>query len=344
MTSPTILITGATGKTGTAAALELLARGYPVRAMVHRQDDRSARLHAAGAEVVVGSLEDINDLTCAMTGVHRAYFCPPLQPGTLRLATMFAAAAQRAQLEVVVALSQWVADPLHPAVHAREKWLSARVLQSTPGLDVVIVNPGWFADNYMAALEGIVQLGVLALPLGNGLNAPPSNADIGRVITGALTNPGPHVGKSYRPTGPRLLAPDEIAAVFAAELGRPVKYRDLPISLFLKGARALGYPDFVIAQLYWFLQDYQHNAFGLGAPTDAVLEVGGAPPEPFDQIVRQYLTSPQSRRRTAGTRLRAGLRLGAAALTRLPRIPTAIPDLPSAALATESAGWRGSHL
>jgi len=53
-----------------------------------------------------------------------------------------------------------------------------------------------------------------------------------------------------KPTGPRLLAPDAIAAVFAAELGRPVRYRDLPVSLFLKGARALGYPDFVIRQLY----------------------------------------------------------------------------------------------
>ena len=344
MVKPTILITGATGKTGSAAALELLARGYPVRAMVHRQDERSARLQAAGAEVVVGSLEDIGDLTAAMAGVHRAYFCPPLQPGTLRLATLFAAAAQRARLEVVVALSQWVADPLHPAVHAREKWLSARVLQAAPGLDAVIVNPGWFADNYMAALEGIVQLGLLAMPLGEGLNAPPSNTDIGRVITGALTDPGPHIGKSYRPTGPRLLAPDEIAAVFAAELGRPVRYRDLPVSLFLKGARALGYPDFVITQLYWFLQDYQRNAFGVGAPTDAVLEVGGAPPEPFDQIVRAYLAAPGQRRRTAGTRLRAALHLGTAAVTRRPQIPTAFPDLPHAAPATESAGWRGSHL
>ena len=62
------------------------------------------------------------------------------------------------------------------------------------------------------------------------------------MITGALTNPGPHAGKSYRPTGPRLLAPDEIAAVFAAELGRPVRYRDLPVSLFLKGAATRHVP------------------------------------------------------------------------------------------------------
>jgi hypothetical protein len=68
------------------------------------------------------------------------------------------------------------------------------------------------------------------------------------------------------------------------------------------------------------------------------------PSEPFDQIVRAYLAAPRQRRRTGGTRLRAALYLGRAAVTRLPEIPTALPDLPKAAPATESAGWRGSHL
>ena len=182
------------------------------------------------------------------------------------------------------------------------------------------------------------------MPLGSGLNAPPSTADIARVIVGPLTDPGPHIGKSYRPTGPRLLAPDEIAAVFAAELGRPVKYRDVPVPLFLKAAKALGLPDFVITQLYWFLQDYQRNAFGLGAPTDAVVEVSGHKPEPFEQIVRDYLSAPGARKRSPGTRLGAVMNLVEAALTRAPHVPTTLPDLPHHALAADSARWRDSHL
>ena len=75
-----------------------------------------------------------------------------------------------------------------------------------------------------------------------------------------------------------------------------------------------------------------------------MLEVGGAPPEPFGQIVRAYLAAPRQRRRTAVTRLRAALHLATAAVTRLPKISTALADLPHAALATESAAWRGSHL
>lgn len=175
MSKPKFLVTGATGKTGAPTVEQLLALGYPVRALVRDKDARSQRLKALGAEVIEGSLEDLSDLRNAMRGVQRAYFCPPLEPGTLRRATLFAAAAEDSKLESIVALSQWVADPQHPAIHSREKWLSDRVFQWTPGLNVTIVNPGFFADNYMAALEPIAHFGVMALPLGNGLNAPPSN-------------------------------------------------------------------------------------------------------------------------------------------------------------------------
>ena len=123
MLKPRILITGATGKTGSAAALDLLRRGYNVRAFVHRLDERSDNLRKAGAEIICGSLEDIVDLRRALHGIERAYFCPPLEYGTLRRAALFAAAAEEAKLEAMVVLSQWLADPLHPAIHSREKWL-----------------------------------------------------------------------------------------------------------------------------------------------------------------------------------------------------------------------------
>jgi len=348
MQKPKILVTAAAGKTGTATAMQLLQRGYPVRALVHQMDNRSEGLKNAGAELMVGSLEDMVDLRASLTGVQRAYFCPPLRPGTLRRATLFAEAAREAKLEVVVALSQWVADPTHPAVHAREKWLSNRVFTQIPGVDAVIVEPGWFADNYFAALEPIAQFGLMGLPLGDGLNAPPSNEDIARVIVGVLTNPGPHVGKSYRPTGPRLMSPDEIAAIMGKVLGRQVKYRNVPLTLFLKVAKSLGYSDFVIGQLYWFLQDYQANAFGIGAPTDAVVEVSGSQPEDFEKIAHRYVAAFPYARQTVGSQLRASKNLIKAILTIAPDINKMgrrleIPTLAHANLAMNSVAWLRSH-
>lgn len=348
MTKPTILVTGATGKTGAPAVVQLLALGFPVRALVHRQDSRCQALRQAGAEIIIGSLEDVADLRAAMKGVQRAYFCPPLAPGTLRRATNFATAAMENRLEVVAALSQWAADANHPAAHAREKWLSDKMFQWAPTLDVVTVNPGFFADNYMTALEPIAHFGLMAMPLGKGLNAPPCNEDIASVVVGALVDPAPHIGKSYRPTGPKLLAPDEIAAAIGRALGRKVKYQDAPIALFLKVAKSLGIPEFVIEELYWFLLDYQQNAFGLGAPTDAVREVGGVDPEPFETTARRYVAASGFAQRSARSHMWAVHNLIAGLLTATP-VPAAIarrlelPTLNHPALAAHSEEWRALH-
>ena len=349
MLKPTILVTGATGKTGGATIAQLIGEGYPVRALVHRADHRSDGLKKRGAQIVFGSLEDMTDLCQAMRGVQRAYFCPPLEPGTLRRASLFAAAAQDARLEVVVALSQWVASPDHPAAHSREKWLSDKIFQWTPNLDVVTVNPGFFADNYMAALEPMAHFGLMGLPLGKGLNAPPSNEDIARVIVGALTNPAPHIGKSYRPTGPRLLSPEDIAYVIGKALSRKVTYQDMPMRLFFKVAKSLGISEFVIEELSYFLLDYQRNAFGIGAPTDAVLEVGGVAPEPFEETARRYVAASGFGKRTFRSNLTAVHNLVAGLLTSAPT-PSSIarrlqlPTLNHPVLAAESAPWRASHV
>ena len=75
------LITGATGNTGDTTVRLLLQRGHRVRAFVHREDERSQSLAAAGAEIAVGDLLDFNAISAAMTGVDGAYFCYPIAPG-----------------------------------------------------------------------------------------------------------------------------------------------------------------------------------------------------------------------------------------------------------------------
>jgi uncharacterized protein YbjT (DUF2867 family) len=59
MIKPRVIVTGAIGKTGSVVVSELLKAGYPVRAMVHRGDGRSARLKAQGAEMAVADVSDV---------------------------------------------------------------------------------------------------------------------------------------------------------------------------------------------------------------------------------------------------------------------------------------------
>lgn len=62
MSQPRILVSSAAGRTGAVAAHELLRRGFPVRAFVHRRDACAEVLRQAGAEAVVGDLYDFRDI------------------------------------------------------------------------------------------------------------------------------------------------------------------------------------------------------------------------------------------------------------------------------------------
>jgi uncharacterized protein YbjT (DUF2867 family) len=348
MARPRFLVTAAAGHTGAPTALQLLALGAPVRCLVRRIDARSAALAAAGAEVVVGSLTDPADVERALAGVQRAYLCPPWGPDLLHVVSTFAVAAREARLESIVALSQWIAGPRHPSMASRGLWLMERTLRWVPGIAVTIVNPGFFADNYLRLLEPIAQLGVMPMPLGDGENAPPSNEDIASVVVGALLDPGRHGGKTYRPTGPRLLSPGAIAQAFSNALGRPVRYVDLPERMFRKAARALGISPFEQSQLRYYLEDYRRNAFAVDAPTDAVREVGGRPAEELEAIVRRCASSrPEARRSAAGT-VRALWNFTRILLTppldldRVERVQ-GHPRIAQPELALDSEAWRTAH-
>ena len=115
MIKPRIIVTGATGKTGSVVVAELLKAGYPVRAMVRREDGRSARLKAQGAEIAVADMSDVERVADALKDVQRAYFCPPFDPYMIQGAVTFAVAAKQARLEHIVGLTQWLASPSHPS-------------------------------------------------------------------------------------------------------------------------------------------------------------------------------------------------------------------------------------
>src|SRR4026209_1798180 len=94
--SGSILVTGAAGQLGavgrTVTGL-LLDRGFPVRAMVRREDDRAASLRAAGAEVVVGDLLEPADVYRVVSGCRRLSFRMSVSAGELEAALDLAAGA-----------------------------------------------------------------------------------------------------------------------------------------------------------------------------------------------------------------------------------------------------------
>jgi NAD(P)H dehydrogenase (quinone) len=295
-----VLVTGSTGKVGGAVAAQLLERGVATRAMVHREDARSARLRELGAEVVVADMFDIQQVTAAMDGVNRLYFNPPYHPHALDSAVAFAVAARRSGVQAVVALGQWLASPEHPSLMTRHAWLTDKLFGLLPDTAHVAVDPGYFADNYLQLVGMAAQLGVLPTPTGGGRNAPPSNEDIARVAVGALLDPHRHDGRAYRPTGPTLLSGAEIADAVGEALGRRVRHIDIPAWMFMRAVRVnakrLGADLYFQSSLRHYLPEYGLGTWSVGGPTTHVRDVAGVEPEDFVTIARRYVTGPESQR------------------------------------------------
>ena len=291
-----------------------------MNALVRRQDHRADALAEAGATVFVGDFLEPEDLRHAMADAHRAYFLAPWAPNQLHGAINFAVAAADARLEVVVAITQWLAQPQHPSVATRQSYLTDRVFDWIPGVDSIRVNPGWFADNYMAVLGTVAQLGIFPYALGLGRAAPVSNEDIARVVVGALVNPAPHVGKYYRPSGPELLDPHQLAAIFEKVLGRSVAYQNMSPRMFNKALKVSGIGPLQISQLQHYLEEYRRGGFAAGAPNDVVQRVGGSAPEDFETITRRYVAANPMTRPSLSNKLRAIAEFGRIVLTRTPNI------------------------
>ena len=292
MTKPTILVTSAAGHIGRSVVLQLLENGFPVRAFVHRRDQRSVELERAGAEIYVGNMQDFRDLRESLHGVQRAFHGPPFSQNTLYDTTLFAVAAEEAKLEVVALLGAWNPHSVHPSIHQRGHWIAHQIYRWMPSVDTIHLAPGFFAFDYFLGLPAVVHFGQLMAPLGDGMNAPPANEDIARVASTTLMEPAPHIGKSYRPTGPRLLSPTDIAEIFGHVLDRKVVYKDIPLKAFQKAALALGYPIEQIAHVRYYAEEVRQGTYAVSAPTEHVFEVTGVQPEAFEMTARRYFDNP----------------------------------------------------
>ncbi len=306
MTRPTILVTGATGKTGGAVAAELLQRGWPVRALVRQRDGRSVALDRLGAETVVADMFDPDQLLAAMRGTARAYFLPVFDRFMIQSSVAFAVAAREARLEQVVQMGQWLSNRTHPALATRQMWLTDQLLATIPGTAHTIINPGMFADNFLRVLDFAALLGLYPVLSGTGRAAPVSNEDMARVAVAVLTgDPARHDGRSYRPTGPELLSAREMARIIAGVVGHRVLPVDMPFWLFLKVARMQGVDPFLLLCYRYYMEEMRRGTFALdGGVSDTVRELTGRPAEDFATTTRRYAALPFARQ-TAANRARA---------------------------------------
>jgi uncharacterized protein YbjT (DUF2867 family) len=158
------------------------------------------------------------------------------------------------------------------------------------GLPVVHVRPTVFLQNFFfleSAAQSIARDGTLRLPFGTGRTSPIDARNVAEVIATILAQPTTHVGKVYELTGPRSQDVQGIAAEYAAALGRPVTYVDVPLEQWRNQEPFLRQlPDHVLKHVLVMAQLHADNRYD--RLTHDVETITGQPATSVRDFVAQH--------------------------------------------------------
>jgi uncharacterized protein YbjT (DUF2867 family) len=241
---PLILVTGATGNTGSGLVPALLAAGARVRALVHTAGKAEA-LRKQGAEVVVADLSDPAALDVAVAGVDRIYMCLFNGPEQANHGRNLIAAARKAGRPHIV----------HHAASGSDRSRIIRdidevesVLRAS-GLPWTILRPTFYLQNTMMAIPTVQGHGAIYLPMKQGRMAMTDVRDIVDVAAHVLLSPEgmrAHEGKTYTLTTPETFTIADFAGALGAAIGKPVSYVDVPISAARDSMVGMGMDPWIV--------------------------------------------------------------------------------------------------
>lgn len=275
-----LLVTGATGNVGGELVRFLVSAGHNVRALVHGTG-RSPLL--AGAEEVVGDLNQPQTLRAALEGVQGVFLLSGYQdmPGAL-------AEMRQAGVERVVLLSGSSA-PVGDMSNAITRYMvQSETAVRESGVPWTILQPNSFMSN---ALRWLPQL-----QAGNTVHAQFPNVrvaaidpyDIAAVAAQALTSQE-HAGQSYRLSGPESLLPADQVRILAHVLGRDLQFVGLSDAETRAEMSATTPAEYVDA----FFSFFADGKLDESPVLSTVEDITGRQPHTFEQWARAHAAALQ---------------------------------------------------
>ncbi|MEU3850195.1 NmrA family NAD(P)-binding protein [Streptomyces sp. NPDC029554] len=261
----TLVVTGASGRTGSRVARAAEAAGLTVR----------AASRATGFDWWDGST-----WADTLRGADAAYLALPSDVGAPGAAEAVGALAREAvglgvrRLVLLSARGEDQALPTEEALRAS-------------GADWTVVRAAWFAQNFSEGplVAELRERGELVFPAGEVREPFLDVRDIADVVVAALTSGDRHAGRTLTLSGGRLLTFGEAVAEIAAVTGRPLSYRAVSTRDYGEALAAFGVPPREVAALTAIFDTLLdgRNAHLSGG----VEEVLGRAPRDFSEFVRE---------------------------------------------------------
>jgi uncharacterized protein YbjT (DUF2867 family) len=216
MTDP-VLVTGATGNTGTAVVAGLRSRGARVRPASRRPDP-------ADPDAVVFDWADDTTFAAALRGVKAVYLVAPAgDADPVSMVCPFLDLAAEQGVRRVVLLSSSAIDRGQPGlgeIHAIVDGLFA---------EPTVLRPSWFMQNFVGdhpLSRSIRDAREIVTATGPGRLGFIDANDIAATAVEALLAPEP-VGRELVLTGPESLSYADAAVVLSDVVGYPVRHVDV---------------------------------------------------------------------------------------------------------------------
>jgi uncharacterized protein YbjT (DUF2867 family) len=240
------IILGGTGHVGSAAAQALLDQGQPVT-IVTRSAAQAESWERRGAGAAVADVHDVDRLRAVFRRGKRAFLLnPPAEISTdtdaeeRETVRCILAALDGSGLEKVVAASTYGAQPGErvgdlTVLYELEQGLKAQPIPAT------VQRAGYYMSNWAPSLAAVRESGILPSMLPANLSIPMvAPEDLGTAAARWLVEPVERTGLHYV-EGPEPYSPADVAAAFAAALGRPVEVKEIPREAWEQTFRGLGF-------------------------------------------------------------------------------------------------------
>lgn len=275
-----VLITGATGKTGKLLAQDLVKRGMRVRAGARSVE--KARSLLSGIEVVEMDYRRPETVRAAMEGMNALYLLTPGGSEQVEQTWVGVEAARRAGVEHITRLGSL--QPNRGPVIQVERWCAmTEEIVERSGIGWTHLRPTWFNQNFTEYfLAPQVKLGLIFVPMGEARAGWIDCRDIASVAAATLADPETHAGKAYTLTGPELIGMKEILEALNRASGRTIRYIDAPAVSHRVISRLSGFPERDVEAMGDLVAKLKDG--WLTDVTDDVERVLGRPAIRFDQF------------------------------------------------------------
>lgn len=231
-----IVLMGATGNAGTPAIKSLVAKGVRPTAAVRDIEKAKGKL---GEEVdfVYFDYHDPTTYATALEGVDRLFFIAPPPAKDPEVVKEIVKVAKNKGVELVLFQSGRTSG----RIPGKPLYQIERDLEASE-LNVCIIQPCWFMQNYHTWMGTHLEEGELPMPCGEGKVAFIDTKDLGAAIAEILTGEG-HAGKTYELTGAEALSNYDTATIFSEVTGREVAYNDVSLDDYVRKVAEKGWGE-----------------------------------------------------------------------------------------------------